>query len=199
MKARIAARLNGTVPAADADAEARRRLPVGVADEWFREPLVPAAVLVALVERNSGLNVLLTRRTEHLRDHPGQISFPGGRMEPGDDSVLATALREAGEELGIAADQVIVAGYLPPHPVITGFAITPVVAFLDGSISFRPDPFEVMEAFEVPLEFFMDAENAREISRQVRGIPVPIYEYCYGQYRIWGATANILRTLIEHI
>jgi 8-oxo-dGTP pyrophosphatase MutT (NUDIX family) len=198
-KARVIERLTGTVPSIDPDGEARAGLPAAVAEEWFKAPLVPAAVLVALVERPAGLSVVLTRRTEHLRDHPGQISFPGGRMEPGDSGPLATALREAAEELGIANGLVSVAGYLPAHPVITGFAITPVVGFLGAEVQFRPDPFEVAEAFEVPLAFLLEPGSGREIYRSVRGFDVPLYEYQYAGHRIWGATGNILKTLIQTI
>lgn len=195
-KARINARLTGTAPSSDPDRQARACLPGPVAEEWFKAPLVPAAVLVALVERPAGLSVVLTRRTEHLRDHPGQISFPGGRMEPDDSGPLAAALREAAEELGIAAERVSIAGYLPAHPVITGFAITPVVGFLDADVQFQPDPFEVAETFEVPLAFLLEPDSGREICRNVRGFDVPLYEYQYAGHRIWGATGNILRTLV---
>lgn len=198
-KARIAERLKGTIPAPDPDRAARERLPAPVAEEWFRGPLIPAAVLVPLVERRSGFTVLLTRRTEHLRDHPGQISLPGGRVEAGDSDVRATALREACEELGIEPGLVTVLGYLPVHPVITGFAITPVVGFLPDGITLQLDPAEVAETFEVPLEFLLMPGSARQISRQVRGIEVPLFEYQYARYRIWGATANILRTLTNTI
>jgi 8-oxo-dGTP pyrophosphatase MutT (NUDIX family) len=195
-KTRIIERLTGTAPSIDPDREARAWLPAPVAEEWFKAPLVPAAVLVPLIERPSALSLVLTRRTEHLRDHPGQISFPGGRMEPEDDGPQATALREAAEELGIAAGLVDVAGYLPAHPVITGFAITPVVGFLAGNVEFRPDPFEVAETIEVPLDFLLDSRNRRTIHRSVRGFEVPLYEYHYRGHRIWGATGNIIQSLI---
>ena len=137
-------------------------------------------MLVPLVERQAGLTVLLTRRTDHLRDHPGQISFPGGRVAATDASPLATALRETSEELGISSDLVEVAGYLPPHPVVTGFAVTPVVGFLPGSLELRPDPVEVAEVFEIPLAFILDPVNARPGHRRIGGIEVPVWEYHYG-------------------
>jgi 8-oxo-dGTP pyrophosphatase MutT (NUDIX family) len=150
-----------------------------------------------LVERSSGLTVLLTRRTEHLRDHPGQISFPGGRVEPGDAGPLATALREASEELGLLTDWIEVAGFLPPHAVVTGFVVTPVVGFLQADLALKLDAEEVAEAFEVPLQFFLEPGNLRQSIRRVRDVEVPLLEFSYGGHRIWGATANILSSLIE--
>jgi 8-oxo-dGTP pyrophosphatase MutT (NUDIX family) len=194
MKAKIAARLRGTHPATDPASAARATLPPELAT-LFSEPLVAAAVLVPLVERPTGLTVLLTRRTDHLRDHPGQISFPGGRLAAGDETPLAAALRETSEELGIPSGLVEVVGYLPPQPVITGFALTPVVGFLPPSIAAVPDPVEVAEVFEVPLSFILDPEQAIAASRRVRGIDVPVWEYHYDSRRIWGATAAILNTL----
>lgn len=151
------------------------------------------------MERPHGLTVLLTRRTEHLRDHPGQISFPGGRVDPGDASALATALREAEEELGIHASQISLAGYLPPHAVVTGFAVTPVVGFVSPDVQLQPDPREVAEAFEVPLEFFLEPANLTQATRRVREIEVPLLEYQYATHRIWGATANILQSLTQYL
>lgn len=196
-QARIAERLKGTAPWPDPDGAARRRLPPGVAEQWLTKPLTPAAVLVPLLTRPDGLTVLLTRRAESLRDHPGQISFPGGRVEAQDADAIATALREAREELGIPPGEVDIAGCLPPHPVITGFAITPVVGFLAADIALWPDRTEVAEIFEVPVEFFLARDSLNVISRRVRGIEVPTYVYRYRQHEIWGATANILRTLVE--
>ena len=158
----------------------------------FPKLLIPAAVLVPLVERKSGLTVLLTRRTDHLRDHPGQISFPGGRVAATDAGPLAAALRETSEELGISSDLVEVVGYLPPHPVVTGFAVTPVVGFLPGSLELRPDPVEVAEVFEVPLTFILDPANARSGLRRIGNMDVPVWEYRYQSHKIWGATASIL-------
>ena len=193
MKARITARLRSTTPAQDPESEARATLPPGVA-ALFPDPLIPAAVLVPLVERESGLTVLLTRRTDHLRDHPGQISFPGGRVAAADLSPLATALRETREELGIASELIELAGYLPAHAVVTGFAVTPVVGFLPGSLEVVPDPVEVAEAFEVPLAFILDPANAIRGLRRIGHMDIPVWEYRYRSHRIWGATANILNS-----
>lgn len=160
---------------------------------------MPAAVLMPLVERRGGLAVLLTRRSDHLRDHPGQISFPGGRVEPGDAGPLATALREMDEELGIDPAHVGVAGYLPAQAVVTGFVVTPVVGFLPGNIDVRPDAREVAETFEVPLRYVLDPLNLRESTRVVHGLEVPVFEYTYSGHRIWGATASMLHTLARLI
>lgn len=195
MKARIVAKLRGSVPAPDVEAAARATFPADVAAALFPRALTPAAVLVPLIEREEGLAVLLTRRTEHLRDHPGQISFPGGRLDPGDVDALAAALREAREELGIDPALVQVAGYLPVHAVITGFAITPVVGFVPASLELHPDPMEVAEAFEVPLAFFADAGNRVLAKRRVGAIEIDVGEYRFAERRIWGATAQILDSL----
>lgn len=192
---RIEARLSRSGVAADPEAEARAAWPPDVAQVLFPAPLIRAAVLMPLVERPGGLAVLLTRRSDHLRDHPGQISFPGGRVEPGDVGPLATALREMDEELGIKPARVGVAGYLPAQAVVTGFVVTPVVGFLPPDIDVRPDAREVAEAFEVPLSYVLDPVNLRETTRTVRGIQVPVCEFSYSGHRIWGATANMLRTL----
>ena len=195
VKARIAERLRGTAAAPDPAAEAYASLPAGIAAALFPNPLIPAAVLVPLVDRESGLTVLLTRRTDRLRDHPGQISFPGGRIDPGDAGPLAAALRETHEELGIAPELVDIFGYLPPHPVVTGFVITPVVGLVPAWVGIQSDPSEVAEVFELPLKFIVDPANVNRGIRQIRDLEVPVLEYRYGAYRIWGATAQILYSL----
>lgn len=161
--------------------------------------LRPAGVLVALIERNAGLYVLLTERTGHLRNHAGQISLPGGSMEPGDDDIAATALREAHEETGILPEQVDIAGYLEPMLTITGFAVTPVVGFVHGPLQLVLDPAEVESAFEVPLPFLMDSANAELSEREFEGVRVPVATFHFGGHRIWGATASILINLRDRI
>lgn len=195
MRARILQRLAGSVPAVDPGAAALKQLGPELARAWFDAPLIPAAVLIPIVERADGLQLLLTRRSAQLRDHPGQVSFPGGRVEAGDLGPLHTALREAREEIGIAAEQVEIVGYLPPHAVVTGFAITPVVGLVAADIQLRLDPVEVAAAFEVPLEFFMDPANRRRSTRRFKGREVPVDEYHYADQRIWGATAQIIDSL----
>jgi 8-oxo-dGTP pyrophosphatase MutT (NUDIX family) len=194
VKAHILARLEDSRPAGDPAAAALAGLPPGVASALFPKPLVPAAVLVPLVEAPAGISILLTRRTDHLRDHPGQISFPGGRMESGDSGPAETALREAREEIGLRPDFVAIAGYLVPHAVVTGFAVSPVVAFLRAGFSLQPDPFEVAEIFQVPLTFLLDPRNLQVAERTVRGVTLPTCAWQYGEHLIWGATAQMLQT-----
>jgi 8-oxo-dGTP pyrophosphatase MutT (NUDIX family) len=180
----------------------------GDAAQLVREPM-GAAVLVPLVVRDDGLRVLLTRRTDHLRDHAGQISFPGGRVEPDDADAEATALREAAEEVGLDARFVEVIGRLPPYTTVTRFIVTPVVALVQPSYELKLDAFEVAEAFEVPLDFLMtpahhrrhQVEDEGERRRQFLSMPwdgvgldgVPRH------YFIWGATAAMLRNLYRFL
>ncbi|MFZ4534771.1 CoA pyrophosphatase [Propionivibrio sp.] len=163
----------------------------GVGDE----ELTPASVLFPIVLRESGPSVLLTQRTAHLKDHPGQISFPGGRVEPEDYSPAHTALREAEEEIGLSSVHVEIVGYLPEYRTGTGFRVTPVVAILTPPFDLRPDPFEVAEIFEVPFAFLMDSANHQRHSMHYRGKLRHYFAMPYGEYFIWGATAGIIVTL----
>jgi 8-oxo-dGTP pyrophosphatase MutT (NUDIX family) len=197
LKQLIERRLKRTQPPADPVGAALARLPAGIAAAWFKRPLVSAAVLVPLIERDGAIHVLLTQRTEHLDDHPGQISFPGGRTERSDTGPRHTALREAREEIGLHEDAITIAGYLEPMAVVTGFAVVPVVGFVTGDVRYTPDPFEVAEIFEVPLEFFMDEANHNSIERTVQGLTLPFSEFHFEERRIWGATAMMIRELTE--
>ncbi len=156
---------------------------------------VPAAVLVPLVERASGMTVLLTQRAETLKDHAGQISFPGGRIEPGDQDAWHAALREAYEEIGLLPEFVQFAGYLPDHHVITGFRVTPVVGFVNPDYQLRISKAEVHDAFEVPLNFVLDAANHKPRRRKLGGLLIDVHDIPYGERNIWGATAGMLMTL----
>lgn len=162
-------------------------------------PLRPASVLVALVERRQGPQVLLTRRTQALRHHGGQISFPGGRIEAIDADPVAAALREANEEVGLLPEHVSPLGYLDPFATITGFHVFPVVAQVHGDFVARRDPSEVDEVFEVPLPFLLDPGNARRFEVDYRGRKRILVEFVYGNYRIWGATAAMLVNLRERL
>lgn len=166
--------------------------------------LTAASVLVPLVQRPDGLQVLLTRRTEHLRDHAGQISFPGGRAEPDDADAIAAALREAEEEIGLPRQVVDVIGRLPSYTTITDYVVTPVVALISPPFDLRLDPTEVAEAFEVPLAFLMTPAHHRRhrfewqgTTRQFLSMPWHAPGEGGGQreYFIWGATAAMLRNL----
>lgn len=161
------------------------------------EPLTPAAVLVALIERSAGMTVLLTRRTESLSSHGGQISFPGGRVEQNDGAPVCTALREAEEEIGLAPSHVEILGRLANYVVGTGYRITPVVGFVDPVQHFVRDEREVAEIFEVPLDIVMERKNYRQEHMRVKNIDRSYYVLPYGRYRIWGATASILVNLRE--
>jgi 8-oxo-dGTP pyrophosphatase MutT (NUDIX family) len=156
-----------------------------------------AAVLVPLVLRGeSGPTVLLTRRTEHLHHHPGQISFPGGGMETNDATPEATALREAQEEIGLPPEGVELIGRLPDYLTGTGFHVTPVVGLLHPPLSLELDHFEVAEAFEVPLAHFLDPANHRRHTLRLKGGETRRFHAMpYGDYFIWGATAGMLMTL----
>jgi 8-oxo-dGTP pyrophosphatase MutT (NUDIX family) len=156
---------------------------------------VRAAVLVPLVERRPGMTVLLTQRAETLKDHAGQISFPGGRIEPEDEDAWHAALREAYEEIGLSANLVEFAGYLPDHQVITGFRVTPAVGFVSPEYQLRIAKAEVHDVFEVPLDFILDAANHRSRQRKLGDLTIEVQDIPYGERNIWGATAGMLMTL----
>jgi 8-oxo-dGTP pyrophosphatase MutT (NUDIX family) len=162
-----------------------------------------AAVLIGLTQRPMGMTVLLTQRTAHLHDHAGQISFPGGRRDPEDASLLDTALREAQEEVGLQRDQVSVLGSLSEYHTVTAYQVTPVVAMVDPAFVVTPDPFEVAEVFEIPLAFLMNPAN-----HQRRAIDTPLGERTFyaiayddaGRERfVWGATAAMLRNFYRFL
>lgn len=158
-----------------------------------RQVRTPAAVLVALLARPVEPTVLLTRRSAHLRDHAGQVSLPGGRMEPEDRSPEDTALREAEEEVGLERRRVRLLGRLPYYDTVTGFRVTPVVGWVaTPPARFRPDPFEVAEVFEVPLSRVLDARAYRRESIRRDGQVRHYYVLADHRQHIWGATAGIL-------
>ncbi len=164
-------------------------------------PPRPAAVLVPIVTHASGATVLLTERTAHLHDHAGQVAFPGGRTDPTDGSAVATALREAHEEIGLAPERVEILAELPDYLTGTGYRVTPVIGLIEPGFDLRLDAFEVAEAFEVPLEFLMDPRH-HERRRVVHGeIDRIFYAMPYRcetrqrEYFIWGATAAMLRNV----
>ena len=163
---------------------------------------VPAAVLVGLVPRAEGTQVLLTRRTDGLRRHAGQVSFPGGRIEPGDADAAAAAIRETGEEIGVAPAALSPLGWLDPLATVTGFFVLPLVAAVAPDYRARPDPGEVDDVFEVPLEFLMAEANLRRVPLQWQGSERRVLEFAdRGQprLRIWGATASILFNLRQRL
>lgn len=176
-------------------AQPRSFAPVTTGDgHLFREAeaLRTAAVLVPVISRGSDLSVLFTRRTDHLHDHAGQISFPGGRAEPHEESAAQTALRETEEEIGLASDRVEILGMLSEYVTVTGYRITPVVGLVRPPLELKPDDFEVAEIFEVPLGFLLDPTNHQRNSVVHLGRQRHYYALPYGQHYIWGATAGML-------
>jgi 8-oxo-dGTP pyrophosphatase MutT (NUDIX family) len=159
----------------------------------------PAAVLVPLVERAAGMTVLLTQRATTLKDHAGQISFPGGRIEPEDADAWHAALREAYEEIGLRPEMVEFAGYLPDHVVISGFRVTPVVGFVKPEYQLQIATAEVHDVFEVPLDFILDAANHKSRQRKIGELTIDIHDIPYGERNIWGATAGMLMTLRQRL
>ncbi len=155
----------------------------------------PAAVLVPLVNRPEGLTLLLTQRSADLPDHPGQISFPGGRVEPGDATVAHAALREAAEEVGLPAARVAVLGELSHYETVTGYRVTPVVGWVEPPIALRLDPLEVADVFEVPLAFLLDPRNQQRHHRMLGETRRDFWAIPYGERYIWGATAAMLLML----
>lgn len=161
--------------------------------------LRPASVLVPVVKRPQGLQLLLTVRADTLRSHGGQISFPGGRREDTDASAAAAALREAEEEVGIPVGAVEVVGYLDDYPTLTRYMVTPVVGLVDDIAEVRPCAREVAEVFEVPLSFVLGVENFERKILSREGFNVPFFELNFGSYRIWGATAGMLWNLAQKV
>lgn len=168
---------------------------VDIADRPFRH----AAVLIPIVDRSEGLFVLLTKRSEQLRSHAGQISFPGGTIDPEDADAEAAALRETAEEVGILGDEIEVIGYLPTFETFTGYSITPVIALVQENFTLEIQPDEVDEVFEVPLDYFMQQENREQGQREWGGRDVNYSLFRYNDHTIWGATSGLLTKLANKL
>ena len=202
LRSRILRRFEGSQPRHEladwrmlgVDAERSRRL-----QRHFPPDPVPAAVLVALVDRPEGLTVLLTERASQLAKHAAQISFPGGRMEASDAGVADAALREAQEEIGLDPAHVHVFGYLPDHLVFSGFRVTPVLSLVTPPFDLAPNPAEVAAVFEVPVSHVFDAGNHKARLRRVGDEDMLLYDIPWQGQNIWGATAGMLLTLVRMV
>ena len=179
-------------PSSDFDLNPAITLPPG-------RMLRPAAVLVPVWLHPEGARLILTKRSSHLKHHPGQIAFPGGKVDETDDGVIAAALREAQEEVGLPPDHVEIAGTLPPHETVTGFTVTPVLGFIREAFTPVPEAGEVDEVFTVPLSHVLTPDNFAIERRRWRGEWRRYYAVPYGPYYIWGATARILRGLADRV
>jgi 8-oxo-dGTP pyrophosphatase MutT (NUDIX family) len=166
------------------------------------DPSLPrrrAAVLVPFVRREDSLSVLFTRRTAHMRTHAGQISFPGGAIEAGDADAVAAALRETEEETGIPPALVEPFGYLDGFETVSGFFVSPVTGFVSGDYRVKPDPDEVAEVFEVPLDFILTPDRLRRFDFDWQGRTRTTFEFEWDGRRVWGATASILKNLLRRL
>jgi 8-oxo-dGTP pyrophosphatase MutT (NUDIX family) len=183
-------------------------LPTGASSDFDLNPglqlpagrvLRPAGVLIAVRTGPAGAELILTKRSSRLKHHPGQIAFPGGKVDPGDDGPVGAALRESWEEVGLPQDRVTVLGTLPQHETVTGFLVTPVLGVISGEFTPVPEAGEVEEVFTVPLAYVTAPANFRIERRRWRGEWRRYYAVPYGPYYIWGATARILRGLADRL
>jgi len=179
-------------PSSDYDLNPDIALPEG-------RKLRPAAVLIAIADAPGGAEVILTKRASHLKHHPGQIAFPGGKLDDGDADLVSAALREAEEEIGLPRDLVSVLELMPIHETVTSYEVTPVIAVLNGDFDPVPELGEVAEIFRVPLAFLMDPSAYRVERRRWRGVWRQFYVVPYGPYYIWGATARMLKSLADRV
>lgn len=182
----------GSVPSSDFDLNPDVQLPPG-------RKLRPAGVLAAFQAGSAGLELVLTKRASHLKHHPGQIAFPGGKVDDTDVDVIGAALREADEEIGLAPDNVQVLGMLPPHETVTGFQVTPVLGLIKAEFIPVPEQGEVEEVFAVPFDHVTDPGRFSVQSRRWQGRSRSYYTAPFGPYYIWGATARMLRGLAERV
>jgi len=162
-------------------------------------PLRKAAVLIPLIDDGQQLHVLLTKRASHLRHHAGQVSFPGGKVEESDTSMAYTAFRETHEEIGLPPSLIDIVGNLHSYQVISGFEVTPIIAFIPDNYIFTQDDNEVSEIFQVPLQHFLAPENHISFSVKRKGYSHSVHFMPYKQYNIWGATASMIKDLVNHL
>jgi 8-oxo-dGTP pyrophosphatase MutT (NUDIX family) len=181
-----------SAPSSDFDLNPDVELPAG-------RKLRPAGVLAAFQTGSNGLELVLTKRSSRLKHHPGQIAFPGGKMDEGDADVIAAALREADEEIGLKPDNVEVLGTLPCHETVTGFQVTPVLGLVRAGFTPVPEPGEVDEVFVVPFEHIVDPARYSIQSRRWQGRRRHYFTVPFGPYYLWGATARLLRGLADRV
>ncbi len=165
--------------------------------ELNRPGLIHAGVLILLFHKGEELHVLLTKRSSDVEHHRGQISFPGGAVDDRDADIVATAIRETEEEIGVPASVIRILGLFDDAWTPSGFRITPVIGYTGVTLNLRPSPLEVEEVLEVPLSFFLDPRNERVKKLTREGATVDVYFYSYGEKEIWGATAGILRSVVR--
>ncbi len=170
----------------------------------YHSALKSAAVLipiieVELVDKTKQLNILFTKRAEHLKHHGGQVSFPGGKAESFDENLIGTAMREAQEEIGLAIDKIEVIGQLHPYQTISGYIVTPIIAFIPAEQNYIMDDNEVAEIFQVPLHHFLDTSNHHSVDIIQKNSHHQVHFMPYQQYNIWGATAAMLKDLMTHL
>lgn len=170
-----------------------------LANAEMKSEIRPAAVLVPVIGRGDDAHVVLTQRPEDMPVHPGQISFPGGKVDAQDRDPFETALREAHEEIGLQPEQVSVLGVLDTYQTVTGFRVLPVVGLVDPDFEPQIDTREVAEAFEVPLSYLMDPVNHQRHAREIHGVLRNYYVVAYGKRHIWGATAGIVKNMYDRI
>ena len=163
----------------------------------YTDKLIQASVMVLFLYANNTISLLLTKRSEKLNDHAGEICFPGGRWAPEDKSLTCTAFRETHEEIGVNKERIEVIGFLKSVPTLTGYLIHPVIGVLDSDSSITIDPSEVDSYFLAPLSFFLDTNNKKKKLHHIKSIKIPVYEYQFEGYRIWGATAAIISSLCK--
>ena len=165
----------------------------------FFSNLTESSVIVPLLTIDDEIFLLLTVRSSNLRSHAGEICFPGGVRDEKDESLIDTALRETHEEVGIPKDKIKILGYLKSVPTLTGFIITPIVGLLDADTVIKSNNSEVETYFSAPLSFFLNEKNKTVNSYKIKQINIPVFEYTYKNYRIWGATAAIISSLCSKI
>ncbi|MCJ8320920.1 MAG: CoA pyrophosphatase [Colwellia sp.] len=181
-----------------------QKLSKSIHNYQYHSDLKSAAVLIPILEKrlidnSTELNILFTKRAEHLKHHGGQISFPGGKAEKYDDNLISTAIREAQEEIGIKTDTIEVVGQLHPYQTISGYIVTPVIAFIAAEQEFIIDHNEVAEIFQVPLHHFLNTDNHHSFNIRQENVHHQIHFMPYQHYNIWGATAAMLKDLMLHL